>query len=46
MVKATVGGEIEDFLVVNLKSPKEEGLGSGVNVELFATGTFSRPISS
>ena len=35
---------MEELLVVRLKSPKEEAIAKGINVELFATGTFSRPV--
>ena len=34
------------MLVIHLKSPKEEVISTGVNVELFATGTFSCPVSA
>jgi hypothetical protein len=44
--EVTVDGEKEQVLVVNLKAPKEDKLGQGVKVELFATGTFSCPLSA
>ena len=46
LVKTKVGGVEEEILVVHLKSPKEQRLSAGVNVELFSTGTFSCPVSA
>ena len=45
-VKTSVGGSIEEFLIIHLKCPKEQQLGKGVNVELFSTGTFSCPVNA
>ena len=46
LVKTKVEGIEEELLVIHLKSPKEEVISTGVNVELFATGTFSCPVSA
>ena len=46
LVQATVGGEKEDILIIHLKNPKEDKLHRGVNIEFFATGTFSCPIEA
>ena len=46
LVKTKIDGIEEEILVVHLKMPKERSLGPGVNVELFATGTFSCPVNA
>ena len=46
LVETTIGGVKEEILVVHLKSPKEDYLSNGVNVELFSTGTFSCPVEA
>ena len=46
LVKTKVEGIEEELLVIHLKSPKEEVILTGVNVELFATGIFSCPVSA
>ena len=46
LVKTKIDGALEEILVIHLKSPKEERLGGGINVELFSTGTFSCPVSA
>ena len=46
LVKTQIDGAAEEMLVIHLKSPKEEHLSGGVNVELFSTGTFSCPVEA
>ena len=46
LVNTSIDGQKEDILVIHLKSPKEEQLSGGINVELFATGGFSCPVSA
>ena len=46
LVNTTIEGQKEEVLVIHLKSPKEEHLTGGINVELFATGGFSCPVSA
>ena len=46
LVKLKIDGADEEMLVVHLKSPKEQVLSTGVKVELFATNTFSCPVSA
>lgn len=41
-----VDGTREELMLIHLKSPKEEKLSGGVTVELFATNTFSCPVSA
>ena len=46
LVNTSIEGQKEEVLVIHLKSPKEEHLNGGINVELFATGGFSCPITT
>ena len=46
VITVRVGDRDENILVVNLKNPKEDKYGMGVNVELFETKTFSCPVTS
>ena len=46
LLKTTVDGQSEELLSVHLKNPKEDRLRLGVNVELFATETFSCPVAA
>ena len=46
MIKTKIDGKEEEILVVHLKSPKEDALKLGVNVEIFGTGTFTCPIDA
>ena len=46
LVQAKVDGQSEEILAVHLKNPKEDRQKLGVNVELFATGTFSCPVAA
>ena len=46
LVKTKVDGVIEEILVVHLKSPKEELIRKGINVELFSTDTLTCPVSA
>ena len=41
-----MAGVVEEILMVHLKSPKEDRLGSGVTVELFSTGTSTCPVNA
>ena len=43
---STIKQYLSGLLVIYLKSPKEEVISTWVNVELFATGTFSCPVSA
>ena len=46
MIKTIFDGKEEELLVVHLKSPKEDALKLGVNVEIFGTGTFTCPVDA
>ena len=46
LVKTKIDGNLEELLIVHLKSPKEDSLKMGVNVELFATGTITCPVEA
>ena len=46
LVQTKVEGKTEEILIIHLKNPKEDKLLKGVNVELFATGTFSCPVEA
>ena len=46
VLKVNVEGTMEEVLVIHLKNPKEDKLKVGVNVELFATGTFTCPVAA
>ena len=43
---AEIEGVVETYLMVHLKSPKEDKLRKGVNVELFRTGTLTCPVDA
>ena len=46
LVKTKVDGKNEEIMIIHLKSPKEDALKLGVNVELFSTGTLTCPIEA
>ena len=46
LVQTRIEGKEEEVLIVHLKSPKEEVISAGVNVELFGTGTISCPVAA
>ena len=46
LVKTKIDGVEEEILVIHLKSPKEEVISTGINVELFSTDTFSCPVAA
>ena len=46
VVNTRVLGVMEKILVIHLKSPKEDKLRQGVNIELFSTNTFSCPVTA
>ena len=46
IVKTKLEGNSEEILIIHLKSPKEDALKLGVNIELFSTGTLTCPIQA
>ena len=46
LVKTKISGVNEEFLIVHLKSPKEDSLKQGVNIEVFSTGTLTCPVQA
>ena len=46
LVRTKVGGKDEEIMIIHLKSPKEDSLKQGVNIELFSTGTLTCPLQA
>ena len=46
LAKVRVEGREEEVLIIHLKAPKEDRLSSGINIELFATGTSLCPVKA
>ena len=46
IVNTKIDNDVEEVMVIHLKSPKEKSLLGGVNVELFSTETFSCSIAA
>ena len=45
-MRAKIDGKEEEILIIHMKSPKEDYLRLGVNIELFETSTLTCPLEA